>query len=157
MGLDKNKYYNFFDICKMENIPEGTAKGAIGQGVNGISKIAKLKPIAHLFRIFPNGKRKQYGINKKHYDRWKETGEVPKVSPGRPKVYKEKPKDYRIPAPPFHLVFEAGLERINEGRIRKITKKEFIWLALKEAMERRPQYFDLNADWNDEDEQEEEC
>jgi len=145
MGLPAN-YYNFFEICKLEEIPNGSAKRAIGSGgLQGIPSIAKLKPIAHLFREFPNGERKQYGILIKHYDYWKKNGEPPKVSPGRPKEYDEKPKDYRISAPPFDSILDAGLKKINNGRIKRITKKEFIWLALKEAMERRPQFFD----WDD--------
>ncbi len=145
MGLPKN-YYNYFDICKKEEILTNTAKGAIGLGLEGINKIAKLQPIAHLFREFPKGERKQYGILKRYYDYWKEHGEPPKVSPGRPKEYdKGNYKDYRIAAPPFDPILNAGLKKMNQGRLKRIYKKEFIWLALKEAMERRPQFFD----WND--------
>jgi hypothetical protein len=145
MGLPKN-YYNFFDICKKEDININTAKSAIGSnGLAGISHIAKLQPIAHLFREFPKGERKQYGILCKHYDYWKKNGEPPRVSPGAPKKYEGKVKNYRITAPPFDPILEAGLKKMNEGRLRRITKQEFIWLALKEAMERRPQFFD----WND--------
>lgn len=144
MGLPVN-YYNFFAICKLEEIPTGTSKGAIGLGLEGIRNIAKLKPIAHLFREFPNGERKQYGILKSQYDYWKQKDKVPKVSPGRPKQYEGKVKDYRITAPPFDPILEAGLKKMNAGRIRCITKKEFIWLALKEAIDRRPQFFD----WDD--------
>ncbi len=147
MGLPKN-YYNFFTICKLEEIPTGSAKGAIGLGLEGISKIVKLQPIAHLFREFPHGERKQYGILKRYYDYWKEHGEPPKVSPGRPKEYGDNVKDYRITAPPFDPILEAGLKKMNQGRLRRITKKEFIWLAIKEAMERRPQFFD----WDDKNE-----
>jgi hypothetical protein len=145
MGLPAN-YYNYFDICKKEEIKMNTAKAAIGSGgLAGISRIAKLQPIAHLFREFPNGMRKQYGILKRYYDYWKEHGEPPRVSPGAPKKYEGKVKNYRITAPPFDPILEAGLKKMNEGRLRRITKQEFIWLALKEAMERRPQLFD----WND--------
>jgi hypothetical protein len=145
MGLPKN-YYNFFDICKKEEILTNTAKSAIGgNGLAGISHIAKLQPIAHLFREFPKGERKQYGILMRHYDHWKQTGEVPKVSPGRPRQYEGKIKNYRIAAPPFDPILDAGLKKMNEGRIRRITKQELIWLFIKEGMERRPQFFD----WND--------
>jgi hypothetical protein len=145
MGLPKN-YYNYFTICKLEEITTGSAKRAIGGGgLEGIHGIVKLKPIAHLFREFPNGQRKQYGILKRYYDYWKEHGEPPKVSPGRPKEYEGKTKDYRITAPPFDPILDAGLKKLNQGRLKRITKKEFIWLALKEAMERRPQFFD----WDD--------
>ncbi len=156
MGLPKN-YYNFFDICKKEEILTSTAKAAVGgEGLAGISSIAKLKPIAHLFREFPKGTRKQYGILKRHYDYWKEHGEPPKVSPGRPKKYDDKPKNYRIVAPPFDHILDAGLKKINKdlmknkGMLRSITKQEFIWMAIREAMERRPQYFD----WDEKNEKE---
>jgi hypothetical protein len=144
MGLPAN-YYNFFAICKLEEVPTGTAKGAIGLGLEGITKITKLKPIAHLFREFKNGERMQYGILKSQYDYWKQKDKVPKVSPGRPKQYNDKVKNYRIVAPPFDSVLEAGLKKMNNGRIRRITKQELIWLFIKEGMERRPQFFD----WDD--------
>lgn len=70
--MPKN-YYNYFDICKWEGIPTGTAKSAIGKkGLEGIASIEKLKPIAHQFKEFPkyeNGMlRSQYGILKSNYD-----------------------------------------------------------------------------------------
>jgi hypothetical protein len=136
MGLPTN-YINYFEICKIEEIPEGTAKSAISVGLKGINRIEKLKPIAHLFRTFAKGERKQYGIFKKYYDNWKQTGELPKVAP--------KVKNYRIAAPPFDSILDAGLKKMNNGRIRRITKQELIWLFIKEGMERRPQFFD----WND--------
>lgn len=146
MAIPKN-YYNFFDICKLEGIPTGTAKGALSEGIEGIARIEKLKPIGHLFKEFEKGMRKQYGILRRHYEFWKMTGETPKVSPGRPKKYEGRVKNYRIVAPPFDHIFDAGMKKMNKGRIRPITKQEFIWLALKEAMERRPQFFD----WDDAD------
>jgi hypothetical protein len=145
MGLPAN-YYNFFEICKLEEIPTGSAKRAIGGGgLDGIAGIVKLQPIAHLFRSFPNGERKQYGILIRHYDYWKQKGVPPKVSPGAPKKYENKVKNYRIAAPPFDSILEAGLKKMNDGRIRRITKQELIWLFMKEGMERRPQFFD----WDD--------
>jgi hypothetical protein len=147
MALPKN-YYNFFDICKLEDIPIGSAKGAIGLGLEGINKIEKLKPIAHLFREFPKGSRKQYGILERYYDYWKKHGEPPKVSTGRPKQYEGKVKNYRIVAPPFDAILDAGIKKMNKGRIKHIAKKEVIWLFLKEGMERRPQFFD----WDDKNE-----
>lgn len=147
MGLPAN-YYNFFEICKREEIPTNTAKGAIGEGLKGIPSIAKLQPIAHLFREFPNGQRKQYGILERYYDYWKKHGEPPKVSTGRPKQYEDKVKNYRIVAPPFDAILDAGIKKMNKGRLKHITKKEVIWLFLKEGMERRPQFFD----WDDSNE-----
>jgi len=51
VAIPKN-YINFFDVCKMEGIPEGTAKGATAEGLKGIASIQALKPIGHLFREF---------------------------------------------------------------------------------------------------------
>lgn len=90
--MPKN-YYNFFDICKWEGIPTGTAKSAIGEkGLEGIATIEKLKPIAHQFKEFPkyeNGMlRSQYGILKSNYDFWKKNGRPRGQSTGRPPRWK---------------------------------------------------------------------
>lgn len=141
MGLPKN-YYNFFAICKLEEITEGSAKRAVGGGgLKGISGITKLKPIAHLFREFRHGERKQYGILKSHYDKWKQTGEVPKVSPGRPKKWDKDATNIRIIAPPFYDQFKKGVARCNENSVQQITIQEFIWICMKEGMDRRPDIF----------------
>jgi hypothetical protein len=145
MGLDKTKYYNFFEICKMEDIPEGTAKGAIGLGLEGINKITKLKPIAHLFREFPNGERKQYGILQKHYDRWKRTGQVPKVSSGRPPKWKED-DSYTNLNIPIKKNLKAKLytvvDNANAISVVKLSYRDAVYLAIEEFCARRPQFLD---------------
>jgi len=140
MALPKN-YYNYFDICKMEGIPTGTAKGAVDRGLNGIAAIEKLKPIGHLFREFPKGMRKQYGILKRHYDYWKQTGEAPKVSPGRPRKWDSKTVNIRIYAPPFYDRFKAGVMRANKNSVQQVTIQQCIHLAMKEYMDRHIDIF----------------
>ena len=141
MALPKN-YYNYFDICKIEGINPNTVKAAIGEGgVAGISSIAKLKPFAHLFREFPKGMRKQYGILRRHYDTWKQTGIVPKVSSGRPPKWTGEEKNINIPAPPFYEHFKAGVKKANSNATQQVTIRQIIYLAMKEYMDRRPSLF----------------
>jgi hypothetical protein len=141
MGLPKN-YYNYFEICKIEGISTEEAKRSIGyEGLKGIHGILKLRPIAHLFREFPNGMRKQYGILRTHYDYWKRTGEPPKVSPGRPAKWSGEEKNINIPAPPFYEQFKAGVKKANAGSVQQVTVRQCIYLAMKEYMDRRPAIF----------------
>lgn len=142
MAIPKN-YYNFFDICKLEGIPTGTAKRAIGEGgLEGIASIEKLKPIAHLFREFEKGLRKQYGILHRHYDYWKRTGEVPKVSPGRPPKWKGNPNyiNINIPFPKdLYEEFKQIVDKANSMSVIKYTYRDMIYLAVREFIDRRPQ------------------
>jgi len=140
MAIPKN-YYNFFDICKLEGIPTGTAKSAIGDGgLEGIAKIEKLKPIAHLFREFEKGLRKQYGILRRHYDYWKQTGEPPKVSPGRPPKWKNNPNviNLNIPFPKdLYEQFKKVVDRANSMSVIKVTYRDMVAVAIKEFIDRR--------------------
>jgi len=147
MALPKN-YYNYFDICKLEGVNPNTAKSCIGDGgLEGIKKIAVIKPIAHLFREFPKGMRKQYGILRRHYDIWKQTGHVPKVSSGRPPKWTGKEKNINIPAPPFYEQFKAGVKKANSNATQQVTVRQIIYLSMFEYMQRRPSLFgdDNNA------------
>lgn len=144
MGLPKN-YYNYFDICKWEGIPTGTAKSAVGEeGLKGIAGIEKLKPIAHLFREFEKGDmRKSYGILKKHYDYWKRTGKPPKVSPGRPPRWKNDPTYCNINIPIKRDLwerFKRMVDNANAVSVVKISYRDMIYVALEEAIQRRPQF-----------------
>lgn len=140
MAIPKN-YYNFFDICKLEGIPTGTAKSAIGDGgLEGIAKIEKLKPIAHLFREFEKGLRKQYGILRRHYDYWKQTGEAPKVSTGRPPKWKNNPNviNLNIPFPKdLYEQFKKVVDRANSMSVIKVTYRDMVAVAIKEFIDRR--------------------
>ena len=146
MALPKN-YYNYFDICKMENVNPNTAKSAIGSdGLEGIKSVTTLKPIAHLFREFDKGMRKQYGILRSHYDYWKRIGEAPKVSSGRPTKWTGQEKDIRIPAPPFYEQFKAGVAKVNSMATQQATVRQCIYLAMKEYMAKRPSIFGVDSD-----------
>jgi hypothetical protein len=144
MALPKN-YINFFDVCKLEGVNPNTAKSAIGDGgLEGIKSIAVIKPISHLFREFPKGMRKQYGILRRHYDTWKQTGHVPKVSPGRPPKWTGEEKSINIPAPPFYEQFKAGVAKANSMATQQVTVRQIIYLAMKEYMERHTNIFDVS-------------
>lgn len=141
MALPKN-YYNFFEICKMEGIPANTAKGAVGyDGLKGISGIVPLQPISHLFREFPNGLRKQYGILRSHYDFWKRTGEPPKVSPGRPPKWKDNPNLVNVNIPiskTLYEEFKKVIDNANSISAVKYSYRDMIAVAMQEFIDRRP-------------------
>ena len=142
MALPKN-YYNFIDLCKMEGINPNTARTASS---GDIGSIAKFKPIAHLFREFPKGMRKQYGILRRHYDTWKQTGVVPKVSSGRPPKWTGEEKNINIPAPPFYEQFKAGVRKANSSAVQQVTVRQCIYLAMQEYMERHISIFGVDSD-----------
>jgi len=146
MALPKN-YYNFFDLCKAEGINPNTAKSAVGDGgLDGIKNIAFFKPIAHLFREFPKGMRKQYGILRRHYDVWKQTGQVPKVSSGRPSKWTGEEKNINIPAPPFYEQFKAGVKKANSKATQQVTVRQVIYLSMSEYMQRHVSIFGVDQD-----------
>lgn len=142
--MPKN-YYNYFDICKWEEIPTGTAKRGVGQdGVNSIMSINKLKPIAHQFREFPkyeNGTlRSQYGILKSNYDFWKKNGIPRKQSPGRPPKWKDNPNlvNINIPFPKdLYEEFKNIIDKANEVSIVKYSYRDMFAVAVQEFVERR--------------------
>lgn len=145
--MPKN-YYNYFDICKWEEIPTGTAKSVIGEkGLEGISGIEKLKPIAHQFKEFPkyeNGNlRNQYGILKTNYDFYKREGRARKQSPGRPPKWKDNPNvvNINIPFPrDLYEEFQGVVDKANEMSIVKVTYRDMIAVAIREWIDRRPQF-----------------
>lgn len=142
--MPKN-YYNYFDICKWENIPTGTSKSAIGEkGLAGISSIVKLKPIAHQFKVFPkyeNGNlRNQYGILKTNYDFYKKNGRPRKQSPGRPPRWKGNPNvvNINIPFPKdLYEEFQGIVDNANDISVVKVTYRDMIYVAVREFCDRR--------------------
>lgn len=150
--MPKN-YYNYFDICKWEDIPTGTAKSALEKGVESISKIDKLKPIAHQFKVFAkyeNGTlRNQYGILKSNYDFYKAKGRPRRQASGRPPKWKGKDLaniNFRLPKE-LHNKFKEIVNNANKLTVSTISYQDMYIIAIKEFVERRPQF--LN---NDEDE-----
>lgn len=149
MALDK-RYYNFFDICKWEGIPIGTAKGKAANGLEGIKSLEALKPIGHLFRKFESkDTRNQYGILRTHYDFWKRTGEPPKVSPGRPPKWKNNPNliNINIPFPKdLYRQFQQVVDNANSLSVVKVAYRDMFAVAVKEFVERRPQFLNSDGD-----------
>lgn len=141
MRLPKN-YYNFFDICKMEDIPTGTAKRACNDGLRGIQAMGALKPISHLFKQFEKpvrgGMRKQYGIKRTYYDYWKQTGEPPKLPTGRLPLGKK-----RLPANISEELineFHAVVDKANSMSVVKVSYSDMVAVALREWIDRRPAF-----------------
>ncbi|OZV12371.1 hypothetical protein CIW83_09760 [Tissierella sp. P1] len=145
--LPKN-YYNYFDICKMEGIPDTRAKNAVSEKkVEGIKYLEELTPIEHLFEVFEKpikgGMVNQYGILRRHYDYWKENGEVPKISPGRPKKHTDDnlvnvnirnfPKD-------LYEEFKTIVDNANSMSVMKVGYHDMIAVAVKEFVDRRPNF-----------------
>lgn len=145
-SLPRN-YYNYFDICTMEGIEATRAKNAVAEKkVEGIKYLEELKPIEHLFEVFEKPRkgemRNQYGIKRKHYDYWKRTGKVPKISPGRPKIWKDDTyTNINIPIKnELYDRFKRMVDRANDVSAVKITYREMIYIAIEEAIQRRPEF-----------------
>jgi hypothetical protein len=90
--------------------------------------------------------RKQYGILRRHYDSWKQTGDVPRVSSGRPPKWTGEEKNINIPAPPFYEQFKAGVRKANSSATQQATVRQCIYLAMKEYMDRHPSVFGVDSD-----------
>ncbi len=145
MAYGKNvpkNYINIFEIAKLEGIPEGTVKCAVSEGLEGIKRMGALSPIGHLFREFEKGSRKSYAILKRHYEYWKETGESPKVSPGRPPKWKNNPEyeNLNIPIPKsIYGQFKKIVDNANKIAVTQVTYRDMIYVAIKEFCDRRPE------------------
>ena len=143
-----SNYYNYFDICTMEGIDKTRAKNAIKMlGVEGIKNVEQLKPIEHLFEVFEKPRkgemRNQYGIRRTHYDYWKRTGKVPKISPGRPKIWKNDPTYTNINIPikkDLYDRFRRMVDNANNVSAVKISYRDMIYIAMEEAIQRRPEF-----------------
>jgi len=140
MAIPRN-YYNYFDVCKMEGIPDGTAKRATAKGLEGIASVEALKPIGHLFKPFEKfvkgGKRNQYGILRNHYDYWKKHGHAPKLSPGRPPKYKDA-AELRIQLDKnVYEEFKSIVDKANSMSSIKISYRDMIAVAIREFNDRR--------------------
>lgn len=140
MAIPRN-YYNFFDVCKMERIPDGSAKSAVATGLEGIAAMSALKPIGHLFKEFERfakgGKRRQYGILRNHYDYWKKHGHAPKLSPGRPKKYNNCAEVRAYIPNNIYDEFKAIVDKANSISAVKVSYREMFAVAIKEFNDRR--------------------
>ena len=140
------RYYNYFDICKMEGIPETRAKNAVSEKkVEGIKYLEELEPIEHLFEVFEKpikgGMVNSYGILRNYYDRWKQTGEVPRKSTGRPKKEGMVEVKYYVPLV-VREEFKKVVDNANKMSIVKVTYSDMAAVALSEFCSRRPQFLD---------------
>lgn len=147
MAVPKN-FYNYFDVCKMEGIPEGTAKSGCNGGLDGIASMEALKPIGHLFKQFEKavkgGMRKQYGILRSHYDYWKRTGQPPIINSGRKPKWKDNPDYTRLDTAIHKSVkemFLQGIDSMNKISIQQVTLAGCTEMAILEYMQRRPSVF----------------
>lgn len=136
-----DNYYNYFDICKMEKIPDGTAKAAVGRnGVEGIKKINELKPIEYLFEVFEkfiSGKKTNvYGIRRIYYDEWKATGVLPSIRTGRPKLGKAELK-LHIPKELKDQLTKA-IKKANSMSVTRVSQSDVVAVAIQEYLQRRP-------------------
>jgi len=134
-------FYNFFDICKMEGIPEGTAKAAIVRGLEGIAAMEALKPIGHLFKEFEKpvkgGMRKQYGIRRTHYDYWKKHGIPPKLSPGRPPKWEGATEIRCYFKKEVYDEFKAIVDKANSMSMVRVSYRDMLQVAVQEFNDRR--------------------
>lgn len=146
----RRDYYNYYDICTVEGIEKSRAKNVIGTiGVEGIKHLDELRPIEHLFEVFERPRKggivNQYGIRRRFYDEWKETGEVPKVSTGRPPKWKDNPNVSQVR---FYLdkdvykEFKAIVDKANSMSVIKVTYREMLAVAVQEFNDRRRQILD---------------
>lgn len=138
------RYYNYFDVCKMEGIPEVRAKNAVAKlKVEGIKYLEELKPIEHLFEQFEKpikgGMVNSYGILRRYYDEWKATGKVPKLSTGRP--IKEGYAWLKVSIPEtLKDEFQAVVDKANSMSIVHVTYSDMAAVAIREWVDRRPHF-----------------
>lgn len=143
--IDK-RYYNYFDICKMEGIPEVRAKNAIKiDKAEGIKKIKEIESIAHLFEVFEKpikgGMVNSYGILRRYYDEFKITGEAPKPHSGRPPKLGTTKKIFTLPIDLVEKFYKL-VDNANAMSIQTVTYSEMAAVALHEFIQRRPQFIE---------------
>lgn len=136
------RYYNYFSVCQLEGIPSVKAKNAVKEkGVEGIKNIPELAPIEHFFEVFEKytkaGIINSYGIKRSIYDRWKQTDEVPRFSPGRPVKDGLIEVKYSIPQR-LRDEFNSVVEKANSMSVVQVTKSQMVAIAIREFLDRRP-------------------
>lgn len=141
-------YYNYFDLCKMEGIPENKAKNTVSKlGVEGIKSLDEFKPIESLFEVFEKPVKgrmlNSYGIRRRYYDEFKVTGECPKINKGRPKIKGISEMKVFIPTTLKEEVVRVR-DKSNSMSYQKITLSDMTAVALAEYLERRPEFKELS-------------
>jgi hypothetical protein len=130
----------------MEGIETNRAKNAVNEkGVEGVKYIKELEPIEHLFEQFEKpieGRMiHSYGILRRYYDDWKNTGEVPKFSPGRPTKEGMEILKATIPAS-LKRQFQTVVDKANSMSVVQVTYSDMVAVAIDEFIKRRPQFMD---------------
>lgn len=135
-------FYSLSSVGRILGIPADTIKDAYrGKELSSIQAIA---PIAHLFRRFEEGEEFSYAILKSHFEKWRNTGKVPKVSPGRPKSKPENCENWNDWIPK-ELAEEFKKVVDNANRLAphmRITYRQARFIAYREFIDRRPQLKD---------------
>ena len=144
-AMPTDLYYNFFEVCRWEGIPEGTAKGGVRKGLESIRSMRAVKEIGHQFQCFPkyeNGLNyNQYGILKTDYDFYKKHGRAKRKSSGRPKRWKNEENISYINMPinkQLYDTFKGIVDHANSISIQQTTYRDQFYTAIKEYIERRP-------------------
>lgn len=140
-------FYTLFSVARMMGIPQGTIKSAIGKG-EGIESLEALKPIAHLFHRFEEGDEISYAIMKKYFDKWRKTGQVPKVSTGRPPRWKNNDDFCQIRfecRKDSYALFKAIVDKANSMSQIKVGYRDMLRIAVDEFNDRRKQILDGDA------------
>ncbi len=146
MAAIPKAFYSLQAVGRMLGVPSDTIKEAFrGKSLDSIQAI---KPIAHLFHCFKEGDSVSYAILKKHYDKWQRTGEVPKVSTGRPPKWKGNPDVTQIRGYIKNEVydeFRAIVKKANSMSVIKVTYRDMLAVAIQEFNDRRRHILDGDA------------
>ena len=144
------RYYNYFDICKLEGIEQNRAVHALEKHrVEGIKNLPELEPIEHLFEVFEKPVKgrmiNSYGILRRYYDKWKQTGEVPKLPTGRP--IKEGYVWLKSSIPEtLKKEFQSVVDKANSMSVVHVTYSDMVAVALREWIDRHDIFNDDEED-----------
>ena len=133
-------FYSLYAVARMMGIPKST--------VDCFDKEhppIELTPIVRLFICFEEEGRRTWAIRKKYFDKWRQTGKVPKVSPGRPPKWKNDPTYDNLNIPikkDLYNKLKKVVDNANATSVIKLTYRDAIYLAIEEFTQRRPQFLD---------------
>jgi len=114
--------------------------------LRALNTLEELKPIEHLFEVFEKPRKGGIVINTASSVNititGKGRGKVPKISPGRPKIWKDDTyTNINIPIKnELYDRFKRMVDRANDVSAVKITYREMIYIAIEEAIQRRPEF-----------------
>ncbi|MFA5322139.1 MAG: hypothetical protein WC373_05640 [Smithella sp.] len=132
-------FYTLQAVARMMGIPKDTVNDAFNHGIDAVEAI---KPIAHLFTCFREGDEVSYAILKKHFEKWRTTGQVPKVSTGRPPKWKnnENYTQLRFDCDKeTYGLFKAIVDKANSMSSVKVGYRDMLRVAIQEFNDRREQ------------------